>query len=73
MTNIEFFNYSGAMDDDIKELEERISKLIALCGSLREENEGLREKSDALKNKMAQASVRLEGLLEKLPQGEEAA
>lgn len=73
MTNIDFFNYSGAMDDDIKELEERISKLIALCGSLREENEGLREKSDALKNKMEQASVRLEGLLEKLPQGEEAA
>jgi cell division protein ZapB len=73
LTNIDFFNYSGAMDDDIKELEERISKLIALCGSLREESEGLREKSDALKNKMAQASVRLEGLLEKLPQGEEAA
>jgi hypothetical protein len=32
----------------------------------------LREISDTLKNKMSQASVKLEGLLEKLPQGEEA-
>lgn len=61
------------MDADIKELEQKISKLIALCGSLREENMQLRERSDALKNKMTQASVKLEGLLEKLPQGEEAA
>jgi cell division protein ZapB len=68
-----FLNYSGSMDADIKELEQKISKLIALCGSLREENMQLRERSDALKNKMTQASVKLEGLLEKLPQGEEAA
>jgi cell division protein ZapB len=68
-----FFNYSEPMDADIKALEEKISKLVALCGSLREENTQLREKSDALKNKMAQASNKLEGLLEKLPQGEETA
>jgi regulator of replication initiation timing len=67
-----FFNYSKAMDESIKELEERISRLVALCGSLREENMQLREISDTLKNKMSQASVKLEGLLEKLPQGEEA-
>lgn len=68
-----FLNYSWAMDADIKELEEKLAKLVGLCASLREENAQLREKSDALKNKMAQASVKLEGLLEKLPQGEEAA
>ncbi|MEO1956933.1 MAG: hypothetical protein ABGX03_03285 [Methylophilaceae bacterium] len=60
------------MDADIKELEEKISKLVALCGSMREDNKQLREISDALKNKMSQASIKLEGLLEKLPQDEEA-
>jgi len=54
-------------------LEVKLAKLVGLCASLREENAQLREKSDALKNKMAQASIKLEGLLEKLPQGEEAA
>lgn len=68
-----FFNYSGLMDVDIKELESKISKLIALCGSLREENTQLREKSATLKNNMEQASDKLEGLLGKLPQSEEAA
>ncbi len=68
-----FFNYSLAMDADLKELELKLTKLIGLCASLREENSQLREKSDALKDKMAQASLKLEGLLEKLPQGEEAA
>ncbi|MEE9332227.1 MAG: hypothetical protein V3U89_08360 [Methylophilaceae bacterium] len=68
-----FLNYSDPMDADIKDLEEKISKLIALCGSLREENTQLRENSDTLKNNMEQASVKLEGLLGKLPQGEEAA
>ncbi len=61
------------MDEDLKNLEEKISKLVALCGSLREENTALREKSETLKNNMEQASVRLEGLLGKIPQGEEAA
>lgn len=61
------------MDEDIKDLEEKISKLIALCGSLRQENSELHEKSATLKNNMEQASLKLEGLLGKLPQGEEAA
>jgi cell division protein ZapB len=73
LTNITFLNYSGRMDADIKALEEKLAKLIALIGSLRAENMQLREKSDVLKNKMAIASVKLEGLLEKLPQGEESA
>lgn len=68
-----FLNYSLAMDADIKELELKLAKLIGLCASLRQENMQLREKSDALKNKMAQATAKLEGLLQKLPQDEEAA
>ena len=66
-----FFNYSELMDEDIKNLEEKISKLIALCGSLRQENTQLRDKSDALKNNMEQASVKLEDLLGNLPQSKE--
>ena len=73
MTNITFLNYSGRMDAEIKALEEKLAKLIALIGSLRAENMQLREKSDVLKNNMVIASVKLEGLLEKLPQGEESA
>jgi len=68
-----FFNYSESMDEDIKNLEDKISKLIAICASLREENVALREKSETLKSNMSQASDKLEGLLGKLPQGEEAA
>jgi len=59
------------MDADIKELEVKLAKLIGLCASLREENAQLRDKSDVLKNKVDQASVKLEGLLAKLPQAEE--
>lgn len=61
------------MDEDLKDLEAKITKLVALCTSLREENMQLREKSATLKNNMEQASVKLEGLLGKLPQGEEVA
>jgi cell division protein ZapB len=68
-----FLNYSELMDADIKNLEEKISKLIALCSSLRDENTQLREKSATLKHNMETASTKLEGLLDKLPQGEEAA
>jgi len=66
-----FLNYSLGMDADIKELEVKLAKLIGLYASLREENAQLRDKSDVLKNKVDQASVKLEGLLAKLPQAEE--
>lgn len=68
-----FLNYSEPMDADLKNLEEKISKLIALCNALREENIDLRQKSATLKSNMEQASVKLEALLGKLPQDEEAA
>jgi len=61
------------MDEDIKNLEDKISKLIALCSALREENAQLRDKSNALKDNMEQASAKLEGLLGNLPQNEKEA
>ena len=74
MTTINFFNYSGRMDADLKALEEKLSGLISLCSDLRSENEQLRldlnvTQNDAalLKANMAQASERIEALMERLP------
>lgn len=61
------------MDTDIKELEVKLSKLVALCASLRAENTQLRDKADTLNSKIVQASAKLEGLLSTLPQDEEVA
>jgi len=62
------------MDADLKRLEDKISKLISLCVTLREENIQLRgnltqvqQNSDTLKNNMLLASQKLEILLEKMP------
>ena len=80
MTNIDFLNYSGIMEADIKSLEAKITKLISLCGSLRQENAQLlgdlelaQQNADSLRNNMLQASDKLEGLLESMPQNVEAA
>ncbi len=74
-----FLIYSGAMEADLKSLEEKISKLISLCGRLREENGQLRDdlsqaqqKTDALKSNMLLASNKLEVLLNNVPNDAEA-
>ena len=63
------------MDADLKSLEERVTKLIALCDQLRDENVELRQEvtrlhqeSQSLKLNMTQASVQLERLLSALPE-----
>jgi cell division protein ZapB len=75
-----FLNYSGVMEADIKSLEAKINKLISLCSSLREENaqllgdlEQAQQDADALKTNMQQASSKLELLLETIPKNIEAA
>jgi uncharacterized protein (TIGR02449 family) len=62
------------MDADLKALEEKLSQLILLCGNLRNENSQLRQDLSAmqtdtalLKANMAQASERIEALMESLP------
>jgi cell division protein ZapB len=72
LTLIDFFTYSGIMEPDLKSLEEKISKLISLCTNLREENLRLRGDLSQTKDNMLQASNKLEGLLESLPEGEES-
>ena len=74
-----FLIYSEAMEADLLTLEDKISKLIALCGNLRTENAQLRDdlllsqqQTGTLKNNMLLASNKLEVLLESVPQGESA-
>ena len=74
-----FLIYSGAMEADLKSLEEKISKLVSLCGDLREENGQLRndlsqaqQKADALRSNMLLASNKLEVLLNNVPNDAEA-
>jgi cell division protein ZapB len=67
-----FFTYSGIMEDDLKSLEDKISKLISLCSHLREENVRLRGDLTQTKDNMLQASNKLESLLESLPEGAES-
>lgn len=62
------------MDADLQALEEKLSQLIAMCAGLRAENAQLRldlnttqSESAALKANMAEASTRVEALMESLP------
>ena len=75
-----FLNYSGGMEADLKSLEEKITKLISLCANLREENSQLlsdlsqaQQAADTLKSKMLLASTKLEGLLTAMPDSLEGA
>ena len=69
-----FLNYSDRMDADLKVLEQKLSHLISMCNELRSENAELRlslGKMEAdtvtLKANMAQASERIETLIDSLP------
>lgn len=72
MTIIDFLNYSGRMDADIKSLEAKITKLVDLCASLREENAQLNGELAKARRNMRQASDKLEVLLGSIPQDMEA-
>ncbi|HZV62123.1 MAG TPA: hypothetical protein VFF75_06890 [Methylophilaceae bacterium] len=62
------------MDADLKVLEEKVARLIALCQSLREENLQLRQElaqaqddTRQLRENMTLASAKLEALIDRLP------
>ena len=76
MTKQGFYNYSAAMDTDLKALEEKVAQLVTLCQSLRTESIELRQalaqaqdETKQIKEQMAKASTRLEALIDKLPEG----
>lgn len=63
------------MEADLKALEDKLKQLIALCQSLREENLELRQdlaqaqdEVKQLRDNMSEASVRLEALIQRLPE-----
>ena len=64
------------MLNELNALESKVAQVIALCRSLRSENERLREQLTVAENdrnrlaeRMAAASVRLEQLAVQLPEG----
>lgn len=72
-----FSNYSGAMEADLKILEEKLNKLIHMCQTLRSENLELRQnlaqaqdEARQLRENMTLAGDRLKALIERLPQEE---
>jgi cell division protein ZapB len=60
------------MEADIKSLEAKITKLVDLCTSLREENAQLNGELAKARSNMRQASDKLEVLLGSIPQDMEA-
>jgi len=69
-------NYSGAMESDLKALEEKVSQLLGLCQQMRTDNLELRQdlaqaqdEVRQLRENMAQAGERLEALIGSLPEG----
>jgi regulator of replication initiation timing len=75
LTTQGFSNYSAIMESDLNVLETKLTLLIELCQSLRLENLQLRQDlaqahddTKQLKSQMTEASVRLEALIERLPQ-----
>lgn len=63
------------MDADLKALEDKITQLVQLCQSMRQDNLELRQKlalaRDAerqLKARMQQAQARIESIIDRLPE-----
>ncbi len=74
MTYQDFQNYSIAMEEGFKSLEDKISQFVALCRRLREDNHQLRQalassrnENQQLNDKIADARLRLENLAAKIP------
>jgi cell division protein ZapB len=75
LTENGFSNKLHAMSISLDALEQRIDQLLSMCGSLRDENAGLRARvvhleadKQALAQKIDTAAVRLEALMEQLPE-----
>lgn len=69
-------NYSGAMEADLKALEDKVSQLLGLCRQMRTENLELRQELAQaqddlrqLRENMLMAGERLEALIASLPEG----
>ena len=63
------------MDADLKALEEKITQLVQLCQSMREDNLEVRralalaqEAERQLKARMQQAHIRIDNIIDRLPE-----
>lgn len=63
------------MDTDLKALEEKITQLVKLCQSMREDNLEVRralalaqESERQLKARMQQAQIRIDSIIDRLPE-----
>ncbi len=63
------------MDADLKALEEKITQLVQLCQSMREDNLEVRrvlalaqEAERQLKARMQQAQIRIDNIIDRLPE-----
>ena len=75
LTYQDFLNYSVTMDVELKSLEDKINKFVALCQRLRMDNHELREQlasahndNKQLSEKIGDAKTRLESLLTQIPE-----
>ena len=78
MTTLIFYNYSVAMDAELKALEDKIGQFVELCHRLRADNQQLRQelataanKAKRLEEKINTATSRLETLLGQMPGDDE--
>jgi cell division protein ZapB len=76
---LNFPHYSARMESELNSLESKIQQMLELCQNLRTENQKLRQQIAALggdnkvlTERMIYARTRMESLLEKIPEGDEA-
>ena len=75
MTYQDFYHYSVPMEAELDSLDDKINQLVQLCQRLRRDNHELRQQlaaatneSKQLSEKIESARVRLESLLNRLPE-----
>jgi len=75
LTYQDFWNYSVAMDVELKSLEDKINQFVTLCQRLRSDNHDLRQQlasahndNKQLNEKIGDAKTRLESLLAQIPE-----
>ncbi len=77
MTQLNFSNYSTAMESQLNSLEIKLTQLLELCQNLRAENQKLRQQmavandqNKQLGERVIYARTRMENLLSNIPEGD---
>jgi len=77
LTQLNFSNYSTAMESQLNSLEIKLTQLLELCQNLRAENQKLRQQmavandqNKQLGERVIYARTRMENLLSNIPEGD---